>query len=75
MADGIAISSKHSASNARVTAVDENGFALDHEGKGGNWNATHHDVREMADFGIEPAFKRRFKFIAMVGFASTVRSL
>lgn len=33
---------------------------------------TAHDSREMDLFGIKPTFKRRFKFIAMVGFASTV---
>ena len=33
---------------------------------------TAHDVRDMGLFGIEPAFKRRFRFISMVGFASTV---
>ena len=35
-------------------------------------NRTAHDVREMELFGIEPTFRRRFKFVAMVGFASTV---
>ncbi|KAK4548180.1 hypothetical protein LTR36_010049 [Oleoguttula mirabilis] len=56
----------------RVRAVDDDILALEYDSKGSNWNATAHDVREMDLFGIEPAFKRRFKFIAMVGFASTV---
>ena len=33
---------------------------------------SEHDVRDMALFDIQPTFVRRFKFVAMVGFASTV---
>ncbi|KAK5117848.1 hypothetical protein LTR85_008622 [Meristemomyces frigidus] len=62
----------HDSTHAQVRAVDDDILALEYDCKGSNWNATAHDVREMDLFGIEPAFKRRFKFIAMVGFASTV---
>ena len=34
--------------------------------------ATAYDLRDMNALGIEPVFKRRFKFLAMVGFSSTV---
>ena len=34
--------------------------------------ATNNDVRDMNALGINPTFKRRFKFVAMVGFSSTV---
>jgi hypothetical protein len=35
-------------------------------------DATAHDVRDMDALGLAPLFKRRFKFVAMVGFCSTV---
>ena len=34
--------------------------------------ATAYDLRDMNALGIAPVFKRRFKFVAMVGFSSTV---
>ena len=34
--------------------------------------ATIHDVRDMDALGLAPTFHRRFKFVAMVGFSSTV---
>lgn len=34
--------------------------------------ATAYDVQDMAALGLDPTFRRRFKFIAMVGFCSTV---
>ncbi|KAK5693881.1 hypothetical protein LTR17_024947 [Elasticomyces elasticus] len=35
-------------------------------------DATAYDIRDMNALGLAPTFKRRFKFIAMVGFCSTV---
>ncbi|KAK3117346.1 hypothetical protein LTR53_001397 [Teratosphaeriaceae sp. CCFEE 6253] len=35
-------------------------------------DATEYDIRDMDALGLAPTFKRRFKFIAMVGFCSTV---
>ena len=35
--------------------------------------ATAYDLHDMDALGLAPTFKRRFKFIAMVGFCSTVR--
>lgn len=34
--------------------------------------ATAYDIRDMDALGLAPTFKRRFKFVAMVGFCSTV---
>ena len=34
--------------------------------------ATAHDLRDMDALGLTPTFRRRFKFVAMVGFSSTV---
>lgn len=34
--------------------------------------ATEYDIRDMNALGLAPVFKRRFKFVAMVGFCSTV---
>ena len=47
-------------------------IALEFDRRSDSLEPTAHDVREMDLFGIEPTFKRRFKFVAMVGFASTV---
>lgn len=47
-------------------------LALEFDRNSEKLKPTAHDVREMELFGIEPTFKRRFKFVAMVGFASTV---
>jgi choline transport protein len=52
--------------------VDDEVFALEFDRKARDYQPTAHDVREMDLFSIEPTFKRRFKFVAMVGFASTV---
>lgn len=72
-AEGIPLGFKSSVGERRkqVRAFEDEMVGLEYESKG-NWNATEHDVREMDLFGIQPTFKRRFKFIAMVGFASTV---
>ena len=35
-------------------------------------SATAYDIRDMDALGLPPTFKRRFKFVAMVGFCSTV---
>lgn len=34
--------------------------------------ATAYDLQDMDALGLAPTFKRRFKFVAMVGFCSTV---
>lgn len=61
-----------SRSHARDRMVDDEILALEFGIDSEKSRATAHDVREMGLFGIEPTFRRRFKFVAMVGFASTV---
>ena len=69
----IYLETKGSASNyAHERTIDDEVFALEFDRNSEKLKPTAHDVREMELFGIEPAFKRRFKFVAMVGFASTV---
>ncbi|KAK5130279.1 hypothetical protein LTR08_002239 [Meristemomyces frigidus] len=57
---------------AREQDADDDLLALEFGSKASKFGATRDDVREMDLLGIEPTFKRRFKFMAMVGFASTV---
>jgi len=52
--------------------MEKDALALEFGSRANKLDATKHDVREMGFFGIEPTFKRRFQFVAMVGFASTV---
>lgn len=35
-------------------------------------SATAYDIHDMEALGLAPTFRRRFKFVAMVGFCSTV---
>lgn len=60
------------SSQAREKTIDDEILALEFDRDWDNLKPTAHDVREMELFNIEPTFKRRFKFVAMVGFASTV---
>ena len=53
-------------------AIDEEIYALEYDHNPKKLQPTAHDVRDMGLFGIQPTFTRRFKFVAMVGFASTV---
>ena len=46
--------------------------ALEYDQHAGKLEPSANDVRDMGLFGIQPTFTRRFKFVAMVGFASTV---
>ena len=43
-----------------------------HDDSPATQGATAYDIRDMDALGLAPAFKRRFKFVAMVGFCSTV---
>ncbi|KAK3675512.1 hypothetical protein LTR78_004595 [Recurvomyces mirabilis] len=58
--------------NGKPHLIDDEVLALEFDHLKHDFQPTAHDVREMGLFGIEPTFKRRFKFVAMVGFASTV---
>lgn len=69
----IPLETRGSASNyAREQTIDDEVLALEFDRNSEKLKPTAYDVREMELFGIEPTFKRRFKFVAMVGFASTV---
>ena len=58
--------------NVRTTSPDDELLALEFDRTSDKLKPTANDYREMDLFGIKPVFKRRFKFVAMVGFASTV---
>lgn len=58
--------------NVELQAIDDEIRDLEFDrGTAKKW-ATAHDIRDMDALGISPTFKRRFKFVAMVGFSSTV---
>ena len=58
--------------NVELRAMDEELRDLEFDrGTAKKW-ATPHDLRDMDALGLTPTFKRRFKFVAMVGFSSTV---
>ena len=59
---------KHSAQEIR--ALGDGNHGLDRDTA--EYHATQHDLRDMDALGLAPTFRRRFKFVAMVGFASTV---
>lgn len=58
--------------NVQQRALDDELYALEYDHTRKKPQPSEHDVRDMALFDIQPAFTRRFKFVAMVGFASTV---
>lgn len=59
--------------NVKLRAIDEEIRDIEFDGNAAarKW-ATPHDIRDMDALGLSPRFKRRFKFVAMVGFSSTV---
>lgn len=65
--------SKHSPNDvSELRAVDNERHDLDFDRAAAKTWATPHDVRDMDALGLKPTFKRRFKFVAMVGFTSIV---
>jgi len=65
---------KEAAQNVELRALDDEirnlEFGSD-QGDGKTY-ATAYDVRDMNALGLLPTFRRRFNFLAMVGFSSTV---
>ncbi|KAK6419559.1 hypothetical protein LTR81_007381 [Elasticomyces elasticus] len=59
-------------SRTQQQAIDDEIHALEYDRNSEKLQPTANDVRDMGLFGIQPTFTRRFKFVAMVGFASTV---
>lgn len=64
------VSNKSSAHNAELRALDNEMVELDLDQP--KHGATAHDIRDMNALGLASSFNRRFKFIAMIGFSSTV---
>ena len=64
---------KESSHSVELRAIDDEirDLEFDRNPVAKEW-ATPHDMRDMAALGLAPTFKRRFKFVAMVGFSSTV---
>lgn len=58
--------------NVELNALDEEIRDLEYDRSAAKKWATAHDIRDMDALGLTPTFKRRFKFVAMVGFSSTV---
>ena len=63
---------KQSANDTQLRAIDSEIRDLEYDRDPTSKGATAHDVREMDALGLTPTFRRRFKFVAMVGFSSTV---
>ena len=57
--------------NAELRQLDNELYELEFDNPA-KQGATAYDIRDMNALGIAPAFKRNFKFVAMVGFSSTV---
>jgi hypothetical protein len=59
--------------NVELSAFEEEirDLEFDRTARAKKW-ATANDLRDMDALGLSPTFKRRFQFVAMVGFASTV---
>ena len=57
--------------NAELRQLDNELHDLEYDNPA-KQGATAYDVRDMDALGIEPTYKRNFKFVAMVGFCSTV---
>ena len=64
---------KESSQSVELRAIDDEirDLEFDRNPVAKEW-ATPNDLRDMAALGIAPTFHRRFKFVAMVGFSSTV---
>ncbi|KAK4903070.1 hypothetical protein LTR49_026878 [Elasticomyces elasticus] len=60
------------SSQTHQHALDHEIHALEYDHHAEKLQPSANDVRDMGLFGIQPTFTRRFKFVAMVGFASTV---
>ncbi len=66
--------SKRSRNNVEMRAIDDEirDLEFDRNTTAAKQWATPHDIKDMDALGLTPTFKRRFKFVAMVGFSSTV---
>lgn len=62
----------HDPNRKELQALDEEIQDLEFDHHPARKYATAYDLRDMSALGIEPTFRRRFDFLAMVGFSSTV---
>lgn len=60
------------AGESELRALDDEILDLEFDRDPAKKYATAYDLRDMAALGLTPAFRRRFNFLAMVGFSSTV---
>lgn len=61
-----------SARNVELRALDDEMRELEFDSNPAKQGATAYDIRDMDALDLTPTFRRRFKFVAMVGFSSTV---
>ena len=55
-----------------LRALDDEMRELEYDSHAVKKGTTAHDIRDMNALGLASTFRRRFKFVAMVGFSSTV---
>ena len=63
---------KETSQTVELRALDDEIRNLEFGSDRGQKYATAYDVRDMNALGLLPTFRRRFNFLAMVGFSSTV---
>ena len=63
---------KASAHDIELKQFDDDLRDLEFDRNPAKEYATKHDLHDMDALGLTPTFRRRFKFVAMVGFSSTV---
>ncbi|KAK5696056.1 hypothetical protein LTR97_008476 [Elasticomyces elasticus] len=63
---------KETSQNVELRALDEDLHKLEFGSDPAKKSATAYDLRDMNALGLVPTFRRRFNFLAMLGFSSTV---
>ena len=69
--DNVGLPKEAVQTNAELRPLDNKLHELESDSPA-KQGATAYDIRDMNALGLAPVFKRRFKFVAMVGFCSTV---
>lgn len=63
---------KEAYNNVELRALDDEMRNLEFGSDPARKYATAYDIRDMDALGLAPTFRRRFDFLAMLGFSSTV---
>ncbi|KAK5732182.1 hypothetical protein LTR17_010759 [Elasticomyces elasticus] len=63
---------KETSQNVELRALNEDLHKLEFGSDPAKKSATAYDLRDMNALGLVPTFRRRFNFLAMLGFSSTV---